>query len=339
EQIHAGSWPHNPPLAHRTLTMAGFAHSRIGNLVDAEQSFKLALRQVESIHGAEQPQAIRPSMYLALVYMQESRWEEAEARLNEAFRIRQNRTHFIDARATGSLLGLRANLSYSRGRFEEAERRYQDLLDFQSSQIGPMAPEMVGSYNALGAIAVQTKRFDVAAERFQKAIAIGKETNQDSLQTADAWNNFGVVRYRQGRLEEALECYREALELKNQILGPGSASAATTIANIADTHVELGRLEEAEALYLEAIAIIGEGNAALKGGNANRGYAVLLALTDRPDAAEHRFKKALDIWAGLEADHPELIRTRREYADFLRDQGRRAEAEEVLSKIPESASD
>ena len=61
-----------------------------------------------------------------------------------------------------------------------------------------------------------------------------------------AWHNLGVVRFLRGRYPEAAVAYRSALEND-----PGDVSS---LLNLADTEVELGHREEAEALYRRALA-------------------------------------------------------------------------------------
>jgi tetratricopeptide (TPR) repeat protein/tRNA A-37 threonylcarbamoyl transferase component Bud32 len=65
-----------------------------------------------------------------------------------------------------------------------------------------------------------------------------------------AWHNLGVARFLRGRYPEAAVAYRRALESD-----PGDV---TSLLNLADTEVELGHREVAEALYRQVLARLAE---------------------------------------------------------------------------------
>src|SRR5262249_25509210 len=89
---------------------------------------------------------------------------------------------------------------------------------------------------------------------------------------------------------------------------------------LANTMWKLGRLEEADAWYLEAIWV--EGSDSLP----TTAYAEFLWTTDRLDDAERHFRRAVETW-------PEEVRIVVRPAEDLNSQGRRGEAEQMVSQL------
>ncbi|HXP98282.1 MAG TPA: tetratricopeptide repeat protein, partial [Telmatospirillum sp.] len=104
---------------------------------------------------------------------------------------------------------------------------------------------------------------------------------------AEAYNNLGASRHRQGRHAEAAEACRNALTLK-----PDDASA---LYNLALALNAMGRLEDAAACYRKALTVRPDDPSTLN----NLGIA--LSALNRPDEAETVFLSLLP----LRADDPE----------------------------------
>jgi len=65
-----------------------------------------------------------------------------------------------------------------------------------------------------------------------------------------SWHNLGVARFMRGRYPEAAAAYRRALEAR--------PDAVASLVNLADTEVELGHRQEAEALYRRVLVLLSE---------------------------------------------------------------------------------
>ena len=75
---------------------------------------------------------------------------------------------------------------------------------------------------------------------------------------AQSLNNLAELYRSQGRYTEAEPLYREALDLRKQLLGDNHPDVAQSLNNLASLYYYQGRYEEAEPLYLEAINIFRE---------------------------------------------------------------------------------
>src|ERR1700730_1059579 len=85
------------------------------------------------------------------------------------------------------------------GRFSEASSIYFEILKIDGRH--------ADSLHLLGVIALQTGKYDLAAQLIRNAIAIKPADPMYYL-------NFAAVLQRQGKLEESIECYQGALALR-----------------------------------------------------------------------------------------------------------------------------
>lgn len=107
-------------------------------------------------------------------------------------------------------------------RFNEAERAYREVL--------ARAPRDAASFDALGRIACETRRYAVAAELCGKAVALDPNAAHYQVNLGNAFKELG-------RLDEAIQAYRQAIALK-----PNYAEA---YGNLGTLYISQGRGEEA----------------------------------------------------------------------------------------------
>jgi tetratricopeptide (TPR) repeat protein len=159
---------------------------------------------------------------------------------------------------------------HQQGRLADAERIYQDVLR--------QRPDLFDAWYLLGVIALQTRRVELSAELFARAIALKPDH-------AEAHNNRGAALANSGRHEEALSHYDTVIALK-----PDHAAAFT---NRGASLAKLGRLEEALSSYDRAIALKPDL------AEAHTNHAAALANLGRPEEALASCDRAI----GLMPDH------------------------------------
>jgi tetratricopeptide (TPR) repeat protein/tRNA A-37 threonylcarbamoyl transferase component Bud32 len=73
-----------------------------------------------------------------------------------------------------------------------------------------------------------------------------------------AWliNNQGAVLYAQGRYEESIKMFGQAMALKEKTLGADASDVATSLGNMGDPMAKLGRFQEALVLNQRALQIL-----------------------------------------------------------------------------------
>jgi predicted O-linked N-acetylglucosamine transferase (SPINDLY family) len=185
-----------------------------------------------------------------------------------------------------------------RGRFSEAERTYQEIIQedptcfIAQHQLGVLAlqthqtqrgveliakaidlnPNVAAAYNNLGIGLSDLKRYEEAIASYNKAITL-------KLDYAEAYNNRGAALRELKRLEEALASYDKAIALK-----PAYGDAYNNRGNALS---KLQRHHEAIASYDKAILLIPDNAEAHRG----RGDALLHSkdYTEAPILNEKAF--------------------------------------------------
>jgi Flp pilus assembly protein TadD len=78
----------------------------------------------------------------------------------------------------------------------------------------------------------------------------------DSYETAARAHQLAKQLATAGRVDEAAALYRQAIAMKQRVLGPNDPEVATTLHNLALLFKAAGRAEEAESLWAEARAVL-----------------------------------------------------------------------------------
>ncbi|TVR92984.1 MAG: serine/threonine protein kinase [Wenzhouxiangellaceae bacterium] len=172
----------------------------------------------------------------------------------------------------------------------------QSAVDILAAHPGEFAGEHIDALNALGLALAENGAHHDAAEHYRLAlaeVALDDETRRASIlnnlaatlnalgdyegaeaahreglairlrlemgdyEEALSRNNLGAALWRQGRIEEALEEFERALELRlnDPDLGPEHPYTTTSMGNVAASLMALGRLEESYAIYTEALRL------------------------------------------------------------------------------------
>ena len=168
----------NLDIVHTAL---GNLYSSVGELADAERSFRRAL-EID-------PNNSESYMGLGEVYTRLNRPNDAEKSLRQAIGL-----HPGDW-APYNRLG---NFLYYQGRYAEAaeQYRYATALDRSNSN----------AYSNLGAAYMLAGHFEAALTAFQRSIEINPK--------ATAYSNLGLMHYYLGQYDESIENHRNAVSLE-----------------------------------------------------------------------------------------------------------------------------
>ena len=125
---------------------------------------------------------------------------------------------------------------------------------------------------------------------FERADAL-LQTADDPLQRATVATSLGNLRIAQGRVVEAEEQFRCALQLGEQQLGPDHPVLIRRLCNLAGVLGQTGRVAEAEPLLERAVALGKGGDARFDDGVANASVNL-----GNVRAMAGRFEEALLLW-------------------------------------------
>ena len=150
-------------------------------------------------------------------------------------------------------------------------------------------PSSAEAYYGLGSVYLKLDRRDEARANFEQAL----KANAGYRDTGpNAWNNLGLLATRDGRLDEAVRCFKEALKL--------SPDYWISLENLGNAYRQMGRPAEARTALERALAL----NPRDPGSNYSLG--MVFAQTGDAGQAEQYLTKAL----ALKPDYPEALNTR-----------------------------
>jgi len=114
---------------------------------------------------------------------------------------------------------------------------------------------------------------------------------------AELLHDFGVLRFRQARYDEAVSLYTESIRLLAHAMGDKHPSLVVPFNNLALSYLKLGRLNDAELTLKHAIAVcsktLGDDHPTL--GTLLEGYAVVLRKLHRNGEAKAVAAKSREI--------------------------------------------
>ncbi|MEM7581954.1 MAG: serine/threonine-protein kinase [Acidobacteriota bacterium] len=179
---------------------------------------------------------------------------------------------------------------------------------------------------------IQLSELERAEEHCQRALAIAESVGQARL-IFGAYSTLGGLRLYQQRPGEAVELRRRALEVLEGSLPAGHEFVAEGLNDLGEALLANGQDSEAERHLLRAqeifIATLGEEHLHLSEVHLN--LAKLYHGRGDAPSAERHYRRTLDIRLATQAEGGhDLELARSAYAGFLKQQGRIAEAKDLI---------
>lgn len=171
---------------------------------------------------------------------------EAESREREATEVTESLAGLFElanpSRVAGEDLTARQLLA-------EGEQRLERELVDQPLRLGRLLDVMATSYLELG-IRHEAERLARRSLELRRGAA-----GEGSLEVAASLYTLGEVMFSEDT-DEAEACYREAIAIRERLLGGSDPSVAGVRVDLADLLVKDERLDEAEALGTQALAVL-----------------------------------------------------------------------------------
>lgn len=252
----------SPLLEARAQHQAGLALLSLGRLSEAEARLRAAL---ETPPPEGTPERGQIHFALCNCTLQRGDLEGARRQVEEAkehFRRAGYRRGEVEARARmGLILGLSGRTPEAIALLEEAAA--------QAREMGERALERVTRLN-LFKFLFESGRLEAALPHLERGLELAREP-QDPRLAGIFLNNLGVVQRARGELGRALECFREALQIAEQMgiaqfrirrrltlaenyLDLGSPALAQPLLEAARKQAEESGLYEVEAWLLALLA-------------------------------------------------------------------------------------
>ena len=259
----------------------------------------------------------------------EGRMEEAEADFRAALELAEALGE-ADPRLVESLNNLGQFLRAG-GRADLAAPHFLRALEIRERQLGPDAPELGLSYFNLAQHYKELGDLDEARRLCERALEIReKNFGTDDLQLGEVLNLLGLIALLQEDYAQAQIWLLRGIEIVRNGARAGHPSLSIYHGNLAQTYLAQAKLDEAEAHYRSALAIVrmNEGPTSLLMARAQKNLAEVLIFRGKTDEAEELYLNAVSIYESLGADaEGELGMTLNNVAVLYRGARRYADAE------------
>jgi serine/threonine-protein kinase len=220
--------------------------------------------------------------------------EDAEQLLHEAESIREQ-TFGRDSLEHALSLRSLGQLAYQQGNYAQAAEWLGQALAIQRGTAQDTHTEISALANDLGACLCRLGRYDEAEALHREALALRRAASERSLPVAESLNNLSAVHQARAQHELAIADLREALELRESILGTEHLLTLQTVSNLAGALWQHGEQAEAQSCMQRAET----GYRALDGDGENELGLVLANLATMQTADGDLANAALSLSEAL----------------------------------------
>jgi serine/threonine protein kinase/tetratricopeptide (TPR) repeat protein len=262
------------------------------------------------------------------VYFQLGRDAAAERALEQALPFRRTLSgrERLDLAATLNELG---KVYFRKGDYVRAEAVFREVLDTRRRVLGADHPDIGKSLHNLATLAEQRGQLAEAEALYKQALPLLKKADNPA-ESGFCLMNLSGLYWRQGKLSDALDTSREALDLLRRTLGVEHSWTLDAMNSYAHDLYEVGEYAQAEQLQREVLAtrrkLLGDSHFDVGVGYYNLGNT--LDEQGRFAEAEQALRESLAIWRRTLPDpHVQTAWALNDLAIVLTDQRRCADAE------------
>ncbi len=226
----------------------------LGRRDEAEPMLREALALQERLLGPDHPERANTLFNLSLLLQERGDHEAAEPVLRQVLAL--DRQHYDDdhPNLAYSLTNLAHSLQFT-GHFEEAGRYFEEAHAIRKALLAPGHPDVIKSLGAVGLNHSRMGNYTAAEPVLRECADLAREHLGRHRITAGRLDDLGWLLCDVGRYEEALALHREALAIKEEVLGPDHKNTGITLMHMGRSLRHLGRLAEARQAQERAVAL------------------------------------------------------------------------------------
>ncbi|MEM9382637.1 MAG: tetratricopeptide repeat protein, partial [Planctomycetota bacterium] len=214
----------------------GYIRREAEQLDAAEEHFRTALGWMARA-TSDPTQVADAWIALASCFTLTGRFDESLEALETARSTAGPEAHALFHARLESTIG---NLHGSQGSYEEALMAFERALERREAVVDEDHPSLVLALANVAGMLGATGDLAGAEERLTRAVALHRASPGDPSAYARALQNLGNCRYVTGRVEAAIEPWREALDIWIGLAGQDSRAAASLYFSLAEGYHALG---------------------------------------------------------------------------------------------------
>ena len=308
-----------------------------------------ALAIKENVFGPDHPETAISMVNLASTYKDLGQIDKALPLQLRALAIFE-KVMGADHPATATALNNLAETYRALALFDKVLPLQLRALAIREKVLGPDHPDTAQSLNNLAGSYNNLSQHDKALPLQLRALAMREKIyGPDHLGLATVLSNLAETYRSLGQIDQILPLQLRALAIREKVYGSQHPEIALSLANLAATYEDLGQIEKALQLALRALAIreqvfggehpvtaISFGNLAFSFGRLRQVDAEIRFLKLAINAYQTQRGRVSSIGAVELSSYTEsVIGNYKALSDALTDQGRLAEAQQVLDMLKE----
>lgn len=304
---------------------------------EAEEFLQRSAEGMEAVLGPSHPVTLSTLNNLTILYTRQGRYPQSEMlrrRILEGEQKLRGPEHPDTLAAAHNL----ASACQLNGKYAEAAKLYEQTLAIKRRTLGPEHPLTLSAMRGLAAALRESGRPAESVQLASAALTISKQAMGVHLDTAASMNELARAQKALGNAAAAERNFRDALEIRQKLLGPGNQTTLVTKNDLAGLLQSAGRLTEAESMLREILAtrrrLLGEEHPSTL--NTMSDLAALYRKQHKLADAANLQRSVVDSRRkSLDPNHPNTLRAMRDLAAIYRDQSRCAEASSLLASVLE----
>jgi CHAT domain-containing protein/Tfp pilus assembly protein PilF len=318
-----------------------------GQYAEAESLFQRTLIIRETALGENHPSVATTLDNLAGLYRQQGEYARAEPLYQRALEIREKNTGQNHPDTAASLNDLALNYR-TQGQYAKAEPLFRRALAIREKVFGLEHRSVAETLNSLAWLYYEQGEYAKAEPLYLRALKIREKTlGSEHPDVAVSFNDLAVLYRAQRQNRRAERLYLRALAIYEKAYGPNHRAVATSLNNLAGLYMTTGQHEKVLPLLNRALQIAGGVKAPETLWRIQNRLRIALARQGQTELAVFFGKEAVNtiqsLRANLSNDDSEsqrlFLRNKaavyRGLAELLIDQGRLAEAQQILSMFKE----
>ena len=247
-------------------------------------------------------------------------------------------------------MSIMASTHHDLGQLDQALTHQERALAILEKTLGPEHPDVATSLNNLALIQIDQGKQGDAISRQRRVFDIyEKKMGPEHPNTAAALNNLASTYDAFSQHDQALLIKERALAIVEKVMGPEHPLTAQALLSISRTHRYLGQYEKS---FLQGMRALMIRERILGPGHPDTALVVsrlanIVNITGQPDLAINLYKTAVNAYQAhrertsridgdaLRSYTESVADTYQSLADLLVEQGRLAEAQQVLDMLKE----
>ncbi len=286
------------PTRSMVMTKLSELYQSKGDHQQAETYLRQAYNDLVKIYGDQYPGLTGCLLQWGNVMVLKGDFDQAERLYRQALALEKAQHENPGELGAGKILRRLARLEQDRGRYEEAEQHFREILALRRERLGEQHPEVALVLNDLGYLLSEKGAYEEAERCFREALALNRAAfGERHHEVARSLSNLGMHHWDKNELDEAETFTRQAIDQYLGLFGERHIAVAGPLDNLCSILKDQRKFEEAEQVGRRVLAmrqdILGEDHPYVA--NSLNNLAAVLSNTGDLDGAEALYRRSIAI--------------------------------------------